>query len=249
MPIFILISQNLPYLPGDVPFENKQGKNREHFVKRVVSAADILKKYEYERKLWQEGIDIVAGVDEAGRGPLAGPVVAAAVILPQAIPTELPVTIDDSKKLTQKRRETAFKWITTYAQSYGVAIVTPQEIDSINIRQAAMLAMRRAVQQLEPQPSHVLIDGLPIEQPPCTQTAIVKGDSKSMSIAAASIIAKVVRDRIMLDYDASYPQYGFASNMGYPTKAHIQAIAEHGLSPIHRKSFRPKQLQQQGLFD
>ncbi len=216
---------------------------------QAVSAADILKKYEYERGLWQQGIEIVAGVDEAGRGPLAGPVVAAAVILPQAIPTELPVAIDDSKKLTKRRREIAFKWITSHAQSYGVAIIHPQEIDAINIRQAAMLAMRRAVGQLSPMPDHVLIDGLPIEDPPCPQTAIVKGDSKSMSIAAASIIAKVVRDRIMLDYDAHYPHYGFARNMGYPTKAHIRAIAEHGLSPIHRKSFKPKQLNQPGLFD
>lgn len=208
----------------------------------------LLEKLQYEREIWKEGNKYIAGVDEAGRGPIAGPVVAAAVIMKNSMPHNLPVRIDDSKKLSERQRVIAYKWIIKKALAFSVGIVSPREIDRINIKEASMLAMRKAIDTLPIQPEHLLVDGYPMPDPPYPQTAIIKGDSKSVSIAAASIIAKVVRDQVMQEYAEEYPHYDFASNKGYGTQKHIDAIIKNGLSPIHRRTFRPKQLQQLGFF-
>ncbi|MGD8325339.1 MAG: ribonuclease HII [Sphingomonadales bacterium] len=177
----------------------------------------------------------VAGIDEAGRGPLAGPVVAAAVILD---PNAIPEGLNDSKKLTAKKREELFELITNQAQ-VGVGIIEAPHIDRINILQATYQAMINACANLTLQPGHCLIDGNRLPPLSIPATAIVKGDSKSLSIAAASIIAKVTRDKLMLELDALHPQYGWARNMGYGTKEHIEAIKLHGPTPYHRMSFAP----------
>jgi len=207
----------------------------------------LFEKLKYERVLWHSGIERVAGVDEVGRGPIAGPVVAAAVILRYPFPAELPVRLDDSKKLTEPQRRQAYKWIIEHALAYGVGFVEAPEIDRINIRQAAMLAMRKAVASLPAAPQHLLIDGLAIEEPPFPQTAIIRGDQQSLSIAAASIVAKVVRDQVMRHHHRQFPVYRFDENKGYPTAAHLDAIIAHGWCPLHRRSFRPKRLQALGL--
>jgi ribonuclease HII len=189
----------------------------------------------YERELTAQGRARIAGVDEAGRGPLAGPVVSAAVILPTGFRSE---QINDSKQLTPKRRELLYDSIYADAVAIGVGIVDPVEIDRINILQAAKLSMAIAVANLNPPPDQLLIDGnfsIPSDVP---QQSIVKGDSLSVSIAAASIVAKVSRDRIMHRYHIDYPQFGFDRHKGYPTKAHKTAIAHHGPSMIHRFSFK-----------
>jgi ribonuclease HII len=190
---------------------------------------------QHERAAWQLGYRLVAGIDEAGRGPLAGPVVAAAVVLP--IP--FPVTgIDDSKKLTPRRRADLFEKILAHAVAVGVGRVDPSLIDRINILRASLLAMEKAVADLAVQPDYLLIDGtFPIEMP-LPQASLPKGDARSLSIAAASIVAKVTRDRIMDAYHDAYPQYGFSRHKGYPTRAHREAIRAFGCCPIHRRSFR-----------
>lgn len=179
---------------------------------------------------------LVAGVDEVGRGPLAGPVVTAAVILDPGRPIE---GLADSKKLTEKRREQLFEVIKERALAWALGRAEVDEIDELNILQATMLAMQRAVAALDPQPEHALIDGNRCPKLSCTSEAIVKGDSRIPAIAAASILAKVSRDREMVEMDASYPGYGLAGHKGYPTKAHIAALQELGVSPIHRRSFGP----------
>ncbi len=192
----------------------------------------------YEHACFDEGFSLVCGVDEAGRGPLAGPVCAAAVILPPDLEIE---GLNDSKKLTEKRREALYDIIIEKAVAYGIAVATEQEIDEINILQATFLAMRRAVEQLSVKPEIALVDGnrepdfgdLPVR-------TIVKGDSKSANIAAASILAKVTRDRFMVEIDAEYSQYGFAVHKGYGTQKHYAALREHGACPIHRRSFLKK---------
>ncbi|GBC59458.1 ribonuclease HII [Desulfonema ishimotonii] len=190
----------------------------------------------FEKKAVEKGFSIIAGVDEAGRGPLAGPVVSAAVILPDSFSDP---DIDDSKKLSPKKRERLFDTIRAHALSVGVSIVGPDEIDRINIFQASLRTMLLAVRQLTPQPDYLLVDGkFPIPALGIPQEPIIKGDSLSLSIASASIIAKVTRDRLMADYDAAWPQYGFAQHKGYPTKAHREAIREFGPCPIHRRSFK-----------
>lgn len=200
----------------------------------------------YERELYTQGVDAIAGIDEAGRGPLAGPVVAAAVILPREF--HHPV-LTDSKKLKESVREALFEELTANPEIVrGISIVEPQEIDEINILRATHEAMRRAVAALPCPPQHVLIDGLPVSPFPVAQTALVKGDSKSFSIAAASILAKVTRDRIMLEMEALYPQYGFARHKGYATAGHLAALLAHGPSPIHRRSFAPVRAIQLELF-
>jgi len=191
----------------------------------------------YEQKLWDRGVEFVAGVDEAGRGPLAGPVVAAAVIFPQNI---FIAGINDSKKLSSIRREELFHVIQKKALSFAVGIVDEKEIDRINILRATFKAMRMAIGGLSVHPDHLLIDGRPLPEKIYPQTAIIKGDQKSFSIAAASILAKVVRDQIMIKYDKDYPQYGFARHKGYGTKQHVKAIREYGPCEIHRKSFKIK---------
>jgi len=191
--------------------------------------------WELENEVRQAGYCRVAGVDEAGRGPLAGPVVAAAVVLPEGFPVQ---GVDDSKKLTPRRRERLYDVIRRQACAVGVGIVEPGEIDRLNILQAALRAMTVAVAHLDPAPDCLLIDGLHGLPLPLAQRAVPGGDACCVSIAAASIVAKVTRDRIMEGYDARYPQYGFARHKGYPTRAHQDAIARFGCCPIHRQTFR-----------
>jgi ribonuclease HII len=191
--------------------------------------------WDYEIKAGKKGYRLIAGVDEAGRGPLAGPVVAAAVVLPADAILQ---GLNDSKKLSPTRREELFPKIQTQAVVYGVAVVNPEVIDKINILQAALLAMQQAVEQLQPVPDLLLIDGNQKTASSIEQWAIVKGDSKSLSIAAASVLAKVTRDHIMQDYHQLYPQYEFARHKGYGTKLHRDLIAEHGPCPIHRSTFK-----------
>lgn len=191
----------------------------------------------YEKRLKKEGFTRVAGVDEAGRGPLAGPVVAAACILPENTYFE---KLNDSKQLTSAEREKLYSEITQCPDlRYGIGIIDEKTIDSVNILQATFLAMRAAVESLEDHPDYVLIDGSQIPLLDVPAECLVGGDAKSVSIAAASIIAKVTRDRIMIKNDAKYPQYGFKANKGYATAFHRRAIYEFGPSPIHRKSFDP----------
>lgn len=179
----------------------------------------------------------VAGIDEAGRGPLAGPVVCAAAILPLELE---PIGLDDSKKLSPRRRESLYLEITQNpAIRWAVVHISSEEIDRLNILRATHAGMRRAWEKLDPRPPHVLIDGLPVPDFPCPQTALVGGDGISLSIAAASVIAKVERDRAMLEYDRLYPEYDFAKHKGYPTAAHFAKLRKHGPCPIHRRSFAP----------
>lgn len=190
--------------------------------------------YRFERHARSGGYQLVAGVDEAGRGPLAGPVVAAAVILRPDHPI---AGVNDSKKLTELQRERLFDQIMAEALSIGIGSSSPAEIDQINILQATRLAMLQAVQHLSPQPDILLIDGITTIDSPLHQQTIKQGDSRSASIAAASIIAKVTRDRLMLEYDHRYPQYGFGRHKGYGSAAHLAALRQHGPCPIHRLSF------------
>lgn len=191
--------------------------------------------WSYERKAAASGFLNVAGVDEAGRGPLAGPVVAAAVILPSTFSDD---RITDSKKLTDKKRRLLFDVIYQEAAAVGVGIADHDVIDEMNILQASLYAMSLAVGELKVSPDYLLIDGTFQIRYDLPQEAIKKGDSLSISIAAASIIAKVTRDRMMEEYDAIYPVYGFKGHKGYPTKAHKESIRINGVSPIHRKSFK-----------
>ena len=199
----------------------------------------------HEELLRARGLLFVAGVDEAGRGPLAGPVVAAAVILPEGFRHDL---LTDSKQLTERRRDAIFSEITTNGKiRWAHAIVESDEIDRLNILRATHEAMRRAVAKLDPQPQHVLIDGLPVRPFPIGQTALVGGDALSFSIAAASVIAKVTRDRIMVAHDAKFPGYDFARHKGYGTPQHLAALKKHGPCPIHRRSFLPVRQAELGL--
>ena len=188
----------------------------------------------FDRQFLTDTCCVIAGTDEAGRGPLAGPVVAAACILP---PDFLPEGLDDSKKLTEKKREKLFDIITESAVSYCIASASPEEIDQYNILEASLLAMRRAIAGLNPQPDLVLVDGCINRGFTIPAKDIVSGDALSPSIAAASILAKVTRDRMCVDMDAEYPQYGFAKHKGYPTPAHKLAVYEYGPCPYHRRSF------------
>lgn len=187
---------------------------------------------EFERKYSE--YDYICGIDEVGRGPLAGPVVAAAVILPKDSYYQY---LNDSKKVTEKRRNKLYDEITAEAVSYGIGLVSPDIIDDINILQATYVAMKKAIDALSIRPQMILVDAVHIPNIGIPQVGIVKGDAKSISIAAASIVAKVYRDRLMTEYDALYPEYKFAKNKGYGTKEHMQALHEIGMSPIHRKSF------------
>lgn len=190
--------------------------------------------YEYESAALEAGYTVIAGTDEAGRGPLAGPVYAAAVILPEGLVIE---GLNDSKKITEKKREALFEVICREAISYGIAYATPAEIDDLNILNASQLAMRRAVAMLTPSPDMVLVDGNVAREFPMDTKTVVKGDSLSMSIAAASILAKVSRDRVMAELAKEYPQYQLDKHKGYPTPLHMNLVREYGPSPIHRKTF------------
>lgn len=210
-------------------------------------------RFAFELPLWSSGLTRVAGVDEAGRGPLAGPVVAAAVILPPRwAETGLPPALhglNDSKQLTESRREKFFEFITECPDiEWGIAEVAAEVIDTINILQATHRAMNAALEQLRSLPSHALVDGRPVKSLRVPQTAIVKGDAKSYSIAAASVLAKVTRDRQMLAWAQKFPAYGFPEHKGYGTAKHLAAIAVHGPCAIHRRSFAPLKKPERELF-
>ena len=193
--------------------------------------------WEIEQQLFEQGIGVVCGVDEAGRGPLAGPVCAAAVILPPNL--EIP-GLDDSKKLTDKRRRELFPIIKEQAIAYGIGLASHEEIDQINILQATFLAMQRAIDQLDGKADFALIDGNREKDFGLPVMTVVKGDSRSANIAAASILAKVTRDDILEELAREYPQYGFEVHKGYGTKAHYEALRTHGASPVHRMTFLKK---------
>lgn len=193
--------------------------------------------YEYENELYDKGIKYIGGVDEVGRGPLIGPVVASCVVLPKDFVLE---GLTDSKKLSEKKRNLFYDYIINHCIAYGLGVVSPKEIDEINIYEASRKAMIIAINKVREQINleHVLIDAMPINLDIPT-TSIIKGDAKSISIAAASVIAKVTRDSMMYELDEKYPMYGFASHKGYPTKKHIEAIHKYGLIDGYRKSYGP----------
>lgn len=196
--------------------------------------ARLKEMYKYEEAAYKNGYSLIAGVDEVGRGPLAGPVVTAAVILPYS---EFIPGINDSKKLSEKQREALFEVIIERAISYEVGIVDEKVIDEINILNATKKAMENAINALKPQPDYLLLDAVKLERVKIPQASIIKGDALSISIAAASIIAKVTRDRLISEMDVKYPEYGFAKHKGYGTQEHIDAIKKFGICPIHRVSF------------
>ena len=216
---------------------------RKKYEKHQQELARLEEILSYERGLWEAGYDLIAGIDEVGRGPLAGPVVAAAVILPKECKIE---GVNDSKKLSAKKREELYDIILEKAVSYGIGVVSNERIDEINILQATYEAMREALSQLKPKADYILADAVTIPMVSTPQRGIVKGDAKSMSIGAASIVAKVYRDRMMEAYEEIYPGYGFASNKGYGAAEHIEGIKKQGITPIHRKTFVKNFLPQDG---
>lgn len=201
-------------------------------MKKVIETVDLLN---YENNLYSSGINYIAGVDEVGRGPLVGPVVAAAVILPKGYKLE---GLTDSKKLSEKKRNTFYDILMKDAIAIGVGIKSNKIIDEVNIYEATKLAMKDAINNLSVKPEHVLIDAMPLELDIPT-TSIIKGDALSESIAAASVIAKVTRDRMMYELDKEYPEYGFAKHKGYPTKEHINNVKQNGLLDNYRFTFKP----------
>lgn len=197
----------------------------------------LIELTQFERDARQGGFSLLAGIDEAGRGPLAGPVVAAACILPQDFYLS---GINDSKKLTPKYRSIFFSLLRSHPDiQFGVGVVSHEEIDAINILQATKLAMQRAIDQLSTKPDFLLIDAVDLKDQPIPCLSLIKGDCRSQSIAAASVIAKETRDQMMLEFDKQWPQYGFAKHKGYGTKVHREAIETYGPCPIHRKTFEP----------
>lgn len=198
--------------------------------------ARLLNLFTYEQKFYEQGLTLVAGTDEVGRGPLAGPVTAAAVILP---PKCLLPKLNDSKKLSAKIRNNLYAEITAQAISYAIVHISPAEIDSLNIYKATEKAMYTAINQLHPTPEAIISDAMPLRELTLPVLPLIKGDTKSANIAAASILAKVSRDKLMDDYDLKYPHYGFAHNKGYGTAEHLAALQKYGITPIHRRSFSP----------
>ncbi|MDR2832873.1 MAG: ribonuclease HII [Streptococcaceae bacterium] len=209
------------------------------YFKRLEKKKLLLKKYEemqtYERASYNQGYQLIAGIDEVGRGPLAGPVVSAAVILPQNVQL---LGINDSKQLSATKRKELYQEIQEKALAIGISIIAPEIIDQVNIYQATKIAMQEAIDKLAIQPDYLLLDAMQLDNG-LPQDKIIKGDAKSISIAAASIIAKVARDKIMEDYDKQYPGYGFFKNAGYGTKEHLEGLHLLGITPIHRKTFEP----------
>ena len=194
---------------------------------------DLLK---YEKDLYKNGVNLIAGVDEVGRGPLVGPVVAAAVILPINYHLD---GLNDSKKLTEKKRERFYDILMQEAIAIGVGEASAKEIDEINIYQASKLAMMRALKNLKIKPEHVLVDAMPLKEIDIPSTSIIHGDALSLSIAAASVIAKVTRDRMMIELDKKYPEYGFAQHKGYPTKKHLEVLQKYGVLDNYRFTYGP----------
>ena len=207
--------------------------------KKLIKDIDLylckLDNYRYERKLKKQGINLIAGVDEVGRGPLVGPVIAACVILPEEFELD---GLTDSKKLSEKKREEFYIKIKEQALGIGVGIVDEKRIDELNIYEATKVAMKEAIVNCNIKPEHILIDAMPLECGIPT-TSIIKGDLKSITISAASVIAKVTRDHMLYDLDKKYPMYDFKKNKGYPTKEHLEAIEKYGIINEHRKSYAP----------
>ena len=191
--------------------------------------------YKYEKELMKNGIKLIGGVDEVGRGPLVGPVVAACVILPDKFELD---GLTDSKKLSEKKRDIFYDKIIKQALSIGIGIIDEKKIDEVNIYEATKLAMKKAIANCNLKPEHILIDAMPLELDIPT-TSIIKGDLKSITISAASVIAKVTRDRMLIELDKKYPMYDFKNNKGYPTKQHLDAIDKYGIIEEHRKSYSP----------
>ena len=210
-------------------------KRKKEIQKRLDEDERLEKMLAYEKELYTQGIQLIAGVDEVWRGPLAGPVVAAAVILPKAC--KIP-GLNDSKKIPKSKHKEIYEAVLQNAIAIGIGIKDNQVIDQVNIYEATKLAMREAIGQLEPQPQHLLIDAMRLDLP-ISQTSIIKGDANSLSIAAASIVAKVTRDQMMEEFDRKYPGYDFAQNAGYGTAKHLAGLDQLGVTPIHRRSFEP----------
>lgn len=209
-----------------------KGLKKKFFWKLGEDEMDLLA---YEKKLYDQGITLIAGVDEVGRGPLVGPVVAAAVILP----VNYTLTgLNDSKKLSEKKRNTFYKILQKDAVAIGIGIVDSKVIDEINIYEASKLAMKKAISDLKVKPQHILVDAMPLDLD-INSTSIIHGDALSESIAAASVIAKVTRDKMMYDLDLKYKEYGFAKHKGYPTKQHLEAIEKYGVLDNYRFSYKP----------
>ena len=210
-------------------------KRKRELQKQVDEDLRLEKMLAYEKELYAQGIDLIAGVDEVGRGPLAGPVVAAAVILPKAC--KIP-GLNDSKKIPKSKHKEIYEAVLQNAIAIGIGVKDNQVIDQVNIYEATKLAMMEAIGQLDPQPQHLLIDAMRLDLP-IPQTSIIKGDANSLSIAAASIVAKVTRDQMMEEFDREYPGYDFAQNAGYGTAKHLAGLDQLGVTPIHRRSFEP----------
>ena len=210
-------------------------KRKKHIQVELDENLRLEKMLTYEKDLYKQGLTLIAGVDEVGRGPLAGPVVAAAVILPQGCKIK---GLNDSKKIPKKKHLEVFQAVQDQALSIGIGIIDNQVIDQVNIYEATKLAMKEAISQLSLQPQHLLIDAMKLDLP-ISQTSIIKGDANSLSIAAASIIAKVTRDELMKDYDQQFPGYDFSANAGYGTVKHLEGIEKQGITAIHRLSFEP----------
>ena len=222
-------------LDGRAGVQAAISKRKRELQKQVDEDLRLEKMLAYEKELYAQGIDLIAGVDEVGRGPLAGPVVAAAVILPKAC--KIP-GLNDSKKIPKSKHKEIYEAVLQKAIAIGIGVKDNQVIDQVNIYEATKLAMMEAIGQLEPQPQHLLIDAMKLDLP-IPQTSIIKGDANSLSIAAASIVAKVTRDQMMEEFDREYPGYDFAQNAGYGTTKHLAGLDQLGVTPIHRRSFEP----------
>ena len=222
-------------LDGRAGVQAAISKRKRELQKQVDEDLRLEKMLAYEKELYAQGIDLIAGVDEVGRGPLAGPVVAAAVILPKAC--KIP-GLNDSKKIPKSKHKAIYEAVLQNAIAIGIGVKDNHVIDQVNIYEATKLAMMEAIGQLEPQPQHLLIDAMKLDLP-ISQTSIIKGDANSLSIAAASIVAKVTRDQMMEEFDKEYPGYDFAKNAGYGTANHLAGLDQLGVTPIHRRSFEP----------
>ena len=222
-------------LDGRAGIQVAISKRKRELQKQVDEDLRLEKMLAYEKELYTQGIHLIAGVDEVGRGPLAGPVVAAAVILPENC--KIP-GLNDSKKIPKSKHHAIYQAVLDQALSVGIGIKDNQVIDQVNIYEATKLAMLEAIQELDPRPQHLLIDAMKLDLP-ISQTSIIKGDANSLSIAAASIVAKVTRDQMMEEFDKEYPGYDFAKNAGYGTAKHLAGLVQLGVTPIHRRSFEP----------
>ena len=222
-------------LDGRAGVQAAISKRKRELQKQVDEDLRLEKMLAYEKELYTQGIQLIAGVDEVGRGPLAGPVVAAAVILPENC--KIP-GLNDSKKIPKSKHKEIYEAVLQNAIAIGIGVKDNQVIDQVNIYEATKLAMMEAIGQLEPQPQHLLIDAMKLDLP-ISQTSIIKGDANSLSIAAASIVAKVTRDQMMEEFDREYPGYDFAQNAGYGTAKHLAGLEQLGVTPIHRRSFEP----------